>query len=140
MKQKFKSRRDPKIATLLAMPVILVLIMVLLSPSVEVTDVLLVTMLSVLVGWVWNATLYTVTDDEVLYSCGPIKGNIAIDTIEKVKLNTGSVQYGGFKPALSADGVIVFYNTYDSIYLSPDNKLGFANAVKAHNPSIIIEE
>ncbi len=140
MKQKFKSRRDPKIVTLLAMPGLLVMFMVALSPKIELTDVMLLSLLSLLIGWVWNTTLYTVTDDEVLYTCGPLKGNIAISTIQKIKLNTPSTQYSGFKPALSADGVLVFYNMDDSIYLSPDNAKGFVNAVKAHNPSIIIED
>ena len=79
-------------------------------------------------------TKYSISDTHLLYTSGPFKGEIPIASIQKVKKNT--TKYVGFKPALASGGLIIYYNTYDEIYISPDSSDSFVDHLLKLNPSI----
>lgn len=79
-------------------------------------------------------TTYRLSDTHLLYSSGPFKGEIPIESIQKVKKNT--TKYVGFKPALANNGLIIYYNMYDEIYISPDSSESFVSRLLKLNPSI----
>jgi hypothetical protein len=83
------------------------------------------------------STKYKISGHNFMYTAGPINGSIDIHQITKIKTNTTS--YVGMKPALSAGGMILYYNKYDEIYISPKSPDSFIEVLQAINPSIKIE-
>jgi hypothetical protein len=86
--------------------------------------------------WIWFDTYYVIQGKELLYKSAFIKGSISIDTIYEIERN--KTMYAGLKPALAMKGVVVKYNKYDDIYLSPKDADGFVEALKGVNPNIKI--
>jgi hypothetical protein len=86
--------------------------------------------------WIWFDTYYVIQGKELLYKSAFIKGSISIDTIYEIERN--KTMYAVLKPALAMKGVVVKYNKYDDIYLSPKDADGFVEALKGVNPNIKI--
>ena len=61
--------------------------------------------------------------------------NIDINKIKKI-VSTDSISSA---PALSSDRIEIFYNTYDSVIISPQNKKDFIETLKQINPAIVSE-
>jgi hypothetical protein len=65
-----------------------------------------------------------------------MKGHIPIASIYKVIYNKKFFVYGN-KPALDmTNGLIVRYNKWDEIYISPADKAGFVQELQRINPGI----
>jgi hypothetical protein len=88
--------------------------------------------------WIWFDTYYQIRDKELFYKSAFIKGTISIDSIYEIERN--KTMYSGLKPALATKGLIVKYNKYDDIYLSPKDADGFVAALLAVNPGIKVIE
>jgi hypothetical protein len=86
--------------------------------------------------WTLFDTFYTVDGNTLGYRSALINGTIPIDSITQVVKN--KKMYSGLKPALSTKGVIVKYNKYDDIYLSPKDIDLFIDALRAVNPGIAV--
>jgi hypothetical protein len=67
-----------------------------------------------------------------------LKGAISIDTITGVIKS--KTQYSGIKPALSTKGLIIKYNKWDDIYISPQNAELFISKLKEINSKIEITD
>ena len=67
--------------------------------------------------WIYFGTHYKLTDAELIYRSGPIRGTIEIDEIREIV--KGKTLYSGLKPATAAKGLIVRFRKYDEIYISP---------------------
>lgn len=79
-------------------------------------------------------TSYSISDTHLQYASGPFRGEIPIESIQKIKKNT--TKYSGLKPALAGNGLIIYYNKYDEIYISPDSSESFVEQLLKLNPSI----
>lgn len=101
-----------------------------------VVPLLIISLTTILVVSFLFNTKYTLSDTHLQYVSGPFKGEIPIESIQKVKTNT--TQYVGFKPALAPDGLIIYYNSFDEIYISPDSSESFVKQLLKLNPSIQI--
>lgn len=89
-----------------------------------------------LLWWVFLGTWYGIEEGAFHYRSGPFTGTVPIKDIRKLELNiTG---YSGYKPAISTRGIILSYNKYDDMYISPFDNEVLANALKAINPEIVI--
>jgi hypothetical protein len=86
--------------------------------------------------WMWLATYYIITGDDLYYRSGPFYGNLPVSAIRRI--TTGKTLYVGMKPALATKGCIIHYNKYDDIYLSPANQEGFIDYLLKINPDIQI--
>lgn len=85
--------------------------------------------------WVWFDTYYVIKDDKLFYKSAIIKGSIPISAIYKIEKHKGL--YGGsLKPALSMNGLVVKYNRYDDMYISPDKAEDFIAELQKINPNI----
>ena len=83
-------------------------------------------------------TKYELFDNYLSYTSGPFHGKIAIDSIKKVKVNT--TRYVGFKPALATKGLVIYYNAFDDIYISPNSNESFVKELLELNPKIEVFE
>jgi hypothetical protein len=98
----------------------------------------ILTVVTVYFIWMLFDTYYTLEDGALLYKCALIKGSIAIDTITEIV--KGKTQYSGVKPALASKGLIVKYNRWDDIYISPKDAGLFIDRLKEINPDIKVTE
>ena len=88
--------------------------------------------------WLYLGTNYQLTAAELIYRSGPFRGKIRIEEIREIV--TGKTLYAGFKPATSEKGLIIKYNKYDEIYISPDSNETFIAEILKRNPEILISE
>jgi hypothetical protein len=76
-----------------------------------------------LLGWIWFDTVYHLEAQGLRYHSGPVRGFIRYESIRKIEV--GKTAWIGTRPALATRGIIVHYNTYAQVYLSPDTNERF---------------
>lgn len=84
---------------------------------------LLVLAVILLLLWIYFDTSYLLINRHLIYKSGPIRGKINIADIKEVEAN--KTLYVGIKPALARKGLIIKYNKYDEIYISPKTNESF---------------
>lgn len=99
--------------------------------------ILVVVILGVLVIPMILNTNYTITDNLTLrVKCGLfVNMVIDIDSIRKIEFTRSVLS----SPALSMDRIEIFYNKFDSVIVSPDNKMEFIAKLQSINPAIEIK-
>lgn len=84
----------------------------------------------------FRSTYYTIKDNTLNIHAGfMINTDIDIDKIKSIA-ETNSVLSA---PAWSLDRIEIFYNTFDSVVISPPDKLQFIADLQAINPAITFE-
>jgi hypothetical protein len=114
-----------------------VLAIISLSDKAYIASFLLIAVTAYFV-WMWFDTYYVIQDNKLIYRSALLKGSINIDTIVEIIKNKGA--YSGIKPALSMKGIVIKYNRWDEIYISPKNAEQFINALKTINQNIRVIE
>lgn len=105
--------------------------------NVETIVVSSISMLTVgLVLWIWFNTYYKIAENTLFYRSGPIAGRIEIEKIREISPN--KTMYAGLKPALASKGLIIRYEKYNDIYISPAHPEAFINELLKVNPSIVV--
>ncbi len=79
---------------------------------------------------------YEITESVFKYQSGPFSGSIEINTITSITKNTS--MYVGFKPAMDSKGLIIRYNKYDDIYISPKTNESFIAKILEINKDVVI--
>jgi hypothetical protein len=85
--------------------------------------------------WIWFDTYYIIKDEQLFYKSAFIKGSIPVSAIHEIKKHKG-LYSGGLKPALSMKGLVVKYNRYDDMYISPEKTDEFIAELQKINPNI----
>lgn len=88
--------------------------------------------------WLWMDTWYRIGDGSLVYRSGPFRGRIAIASIREITKN--KTLCVGFKPALGQKGLIIRYNGWDEIYISPRDKETFLAELLRKNGAIVLKE
>ncbi|MGV6944661.1 PH domain-containing protein [Sphingobacterium kyonggiense] len=136
--RQFKPKRDLsqfKLAFLILIPIITLI--AILSDSWQ-EAVLVNTIISALLISMLLIIMYTTSykiDGEILrYRSFFLFGKVSISDIRQ--LEVGKTMYVGIKPATAKHGIIVRYNRYDEIYISPENNQEVVQALLEINPNI----
>lgn len=87
--------------------------------------------------WCTFATNYTILNDILIIKSGPIVFRIKIDAIQKIENHNGILIPTMWKLGFSHRGIIITYNTFDDVYISPKNKAQFIAALQKINPNIL---
>lgn len=98
-----------------------------------------ITINSIILGlltWLILQTNYNLNAKNLYYKSGPFKGTIAVNSIKKIEFHNGIFVPTIWKPALSHIGLIITYNQYDDIYISPENREEFVQRLTQINPNI----
>ncbi|SMG41094.1 PH domain-containing protein [Sphingobacterium psychroaquaticum] len=82
----------------------------------------------------FTTTSYKITGTDFKYRCLFLFGTIDINKIHKLEI--GRTLWVGTKPATGRNGVIIYYNKYDEIYISPENNDDFVRSIQEINPAI----
>lgn len=137
---KFNSRKDTLFTLLfvgVAVLMLFVTILVLLS-SPSLTEALIIVATTVAVAglllWIYLGTHYQINEQFLTYSSGPFRGRVAISEIKAII--RGKTLWAGTKPATARKGLIVNYQGYNEIYISPEEEEKFLNKLLDMNPSI----
>lgn len=85
-------------------------------------------------------TNYTIQNEELLCKSSVFRSKIQIKNIRKIQYHKGIIVPVTWKLGLSHIGIIITYNKYDDIYISPENREEFINDLLKINPNIEIIE
>lgn len=88
--------------------------------------------------WIYFGTSYELTETELIYRSGPLRGKIEINQIREIR--KGKTLYAGLKPATSRRGLIIKYRKFDEIYISPNTNESFIEELLTRNENIVISE
>jgi general stress protein CsbA len=89
--------------------------------------------------WTYKTTFYKIENTNLHWKSGPFKGKIDITKINRIEYHKGIYVPTIWKPALSHIGLIITYNKYDDIYISPENSEKFIGQLLETNPNITIK-
>lgn len=90
--------------------------------------------------WTYKTTFYILKNNQLIWKSGPFKGTIDINKINKIEYHKGIIVPTIWKPALSHIGLIITYNKYDDIYISPEKCEEFITHLLETNPNITIKK
>tara|TARA_R110001606_G_scaffold8489_2_gene37475 strand:- start:52 stop:486 length:435 start_codon:yes stop_codon:yes gene_type:complete len=99
------------------------------------TDIFMLTVAGFLI-WLGLGTNYELTQTELKYKSGPIRGKIEIDKIHEII--KGKTLWSGLKPATARNGLIIKYEKYNEIYISPKTNDSFVKKILELNDKIKI--
>ena len=105
------------------------------EPSIYIFNVITITIVLTLV-WILLDTKYILKENKIFYNSGPFRGTIAIDAIKKIERHSGLIVPVTFRPALNTKGLIIHYNSFDDIYISPKQEDLFLEELLKVNPDI----
>ena len=92
-----------------------------------------------LVFWLFYGTGYELTKENgLIYRSGPFKGKIAVDRITEII--KGKTLWVGFRPATARKGLIIKYDRFNEIYISPKTNETFIEKILQLNGRIKITE
>lgn len=103
----------------------------------KIWGTILMTILSGFLIYLFFGTYYIVHSEEILIKNGPIKGKIKINSIHTIICNT-TMWVGFWKPATAMNGLIIKYNKFDEIYISPNSNEKFIQEILKIKPEIKI--
>lgn len=90
-----------------------------------------------LLFWLYFGTNYELSKEhELLYRSGPFKGKIHVSRITEII--KGKTLWVGFRPATARNGLIIKYDTYNEIYISPKTNESFIEKILELNEGIKI--
>lgn len=84
--------------------------------------------------WFYVGTEYIIQEHKLLYKSAFIKGEIDIQKIREI--SKGKTMWIGLRPATATNGLVIRFNTYDEIYVSPKDHSAFIDALKQINGNI----
>ena len=141
----FKSRKDP-LFSISIIGIACFLIGIDVYSIILYQDMSLVKALSLsislvvagLILWMYFQTNYSLSkEDGISYKCGPLKGKIELNRIREI--TKGKTLWVGLKPATSRNGLIVKYDKYEEIYISPETNESFIQKLLELDNTIKIE-
>jgi hypothetical protein len=107
------------------------------EPLIAISSIDLV--LFLFLFWTYKTTQYTIKNDILHWKSGPFYGEIVINSITKIAHHNGIIVPTFWKPALSHIGLIITYNKFDDIYISPEKSENFLAQLLEINPNITIK-
>jgi PH (Pleckstrin Homology) domain-containing protein len=87
-------------------------------------------------AWIFFGTKYEISSEYLNYKSGPIFGKIKIANIKEIEKE--KTLWVGLKPATAQKGLIIKYNKFDEIYITPLTNDSFIEELLKLNPTIQI--
>ena len=107
------------------------------APPIYIFNTIMIGIISMII-WILLDTKYSI-DEEILYFySGPFRGKININSIRKIEHHSGLIVPVTYKPALDTKGLIINYNSFDDIYISPKEVNVFLEELLKINPNITV--
>tara|TARA_R110000868_G_scaffold411634_2_gene706567 strand:- start:1889 stop:2323 length:435 start_codon:yes stop_codon:yes gene_type:complete len=103
--------------------------------EIIISDILILLVIIFLL-WLNFGTEYELTQTELRYKSGPLRGKIEIKRIKEIV--KGKSLWSGLKPATARKGLIIKYDKYEEIYISPKTNDTFILKILEYNNEIKI--
>lgn len=87
-----------------------------------------------LIAWVYFDTVYKIEGTNLIIQSAFLRGKTAI--LESKEIQKGRTMWSGVKPTIAKNGLIIKYNKYDEIYLTPENNDEMVADLLKINPEI----
>lgn len=140
---KFESRKDTffNLFTIGSLALLIAILVYITVGDLSWVDLLVLLFLSAVIGlllWIYFDTSYQINKNKIYYKSGPFRGNIEINNI--VEIIRGKTLWSGLKAATAQKGLIIKYEKYNEIYISPKtNDLFIAKLLELNNEIKITE-
>ncbi len=111
----------------------------LISGKIEKNEygvIILLMLVVIFLFWLYFGTSYKLSEEGLIYRSGPFHGKISLHRIREIVV--GQTLWVGFRPATSNKGLIIKYNKYDEIYISPNTNEAFIKKILELNDEIKI--
>jgi len=129
---------------LIGFPLILLIsaVLIILDENLKTADIFACSIMfaaALFLLWIIADTKYVIINETILhYNSGPIRGKIDIQSIRKIEYQHGWVSKSLLKASLDKNGLYIYYNKFDDLYVSPKDKEAFVNYLLKINPKIDI--
>ncbi len=140
---KFKTRKDPflsiliiSLCLLLGGSTITIFIDEGFTRGTILFSIITLLLITFVIG-MYN-TSYTLSNGYLTYRSSILSGKIEIKRIREIV--KGKTMYVGFKPAAATKGLIIKYDKYEEIYISPKTNDSFIEAILKIKNDITITE
>ena len=90
--------------------------------------------------WIIFRTNYTIDESYLICKSGPFKKKIKIQSISKISYHKGIIVPSFWKFSLNHYGLIINYQKFEDVYISPKDEIDFIAELTQINPNIIIVE
>lgn len=97
--------------------------------------ILLLSIIGIII-WTIKDTFYILTEKELKFKSGFLSGSIKTESIKELEVN--KTMWVGIKPATARKGIIVKFNQFDQIYISPRDNEEFVKELLKIKPEIKI--
>lgn len=87
--------------------------------------------------WIYYGTYYVVEKDMLFYKSAFLGRKIEISKISEII--KGETSWTGVKPATATEGLLIKFNAYEEIYISPENNDSFIEALTSINNKIAVK-
>lgn len=137
---KFKSRKDAFFNIVIGATFLLLISVAVINfefNNESIIASLVILFVLFFLGWMYFGTYYEISNNYIKYYCGPIRGKILISVISEIEKN--KTLWVGYRPATAKNGLIIKYNKFDEIYLSPISNDAFIKELLNINSNIIIK-
>ena len=141
---KFESKKDTLFTILvlginaLCIGIVIHVLFIKETVTQDYWGALIIVAVVLLLFWIFYGTHYELTKDALIYKSGPIRGKISINRITEIE--KGKTLWVGLKPATSQKGLIIKYDKYNEIYISPKTNDAFIKKILELNSNIKITE
>ena len=117
-------------------PVITGLLAILKAPVIEYLTVLPILVACVLVFYLisYFTTSYKIDSEYLRYRCLVFFGKVNVKSIRRIEV--GKNLYSGMRPATAMKGLIIYYDKYEEVYISPIDNEEVVNVLLKINPYI----
>ena len=115
-----------------------VLYVTITSGERNILSILIVILTILLIVWILLDTRYVIKNTNLLYRSGPFRGRINILRIKKIESFSGMMPPVTMKPALGNKGLILYFEKYESVFISPKKHNLFIAELLKINPEITI--
>jgi hypothetical protein len=105
------------------------------APPLFIFNTIIIGIISMLI-WILLDTKYSIKEEILYFYSGPFRGKITINSIRKIEHHSGLLVPVSYKPALDTKGLIIYYNSFDDIYISPNQEAIFLEELLKINPNI----
>jgi hypothetical protein len=107
------------------------------APPIYIFNTIMIGIISMII-WILLDTKYSINEEILYYYSGPFRGKININSIRKIEHHSGLIVPVTYKPALDTKGLIIHYNSFDDIYISPEEEDVFLEELLKINPNITV--
>ncbi|MDQ1145866.1 hypothetical protein QE429_002693 [Bacillus sp. SORGH_AS 510] len=100
-----------------------------------ITAIVITTMISAFIIWIWFGTYYEIKREQLIVAGGPFRWKIDIMSMSSIRKTRNPLS----SPALSLKRLEIRYGKWNIIFISPQHEVQFCQLIQKINPKVIID-